>query len=210
MSEQRASDGDRERAAEHLRRAAGEGRLTVDELGDRVQHAYEARTRGELARLLDDVGDERAPAVRRAGTGGMVVRPGEGGARWVVAIMGSVTRAGRWRVSPRLVVLNLMGGSDLDFNDAELADDSVDVTVLSLMGGGNVRVPEGLRVEVSDIAIMGGNDVKRGRPEDEHHDGPLLRLRLISIMGGTNVRRGRRRSRAERRAEREGLRPPSS
>ena len=50
-----------------------------------------------------------------------------------------------------------MGGSDLDLNDAELADDVVTITVFALMGGADIRVPEGLNVELTDFAFMGGN-----------------------------------------------------
>jgi hypothetical protein len=95
-----------------------------------------------------------------------------------------------------------MGGSNLDLNDAELAADVVEMRVYSLMGGSDIRVPESLNVEVSEFAFMGGNDVTRGnaRPVD---GGPLLRVKMISIMGGSSLRRGRRKSRAERRLERD-------
>lgn len=130
MDDQRASDIERERAAERLRHASGDGRLTVDELGDRVQLAYEAQTRGELERLVRDVEESPATVARPAGSG-LSVRPGEGGARWVVSIMSGAKRSGRWRVSPQCTVLNVMGGSDIDLNDAELAGDDVQITVLS-------------------------------------------------------------------------------
>ena len=69
------------------------------------------------------------------------------------------------------------------------------MTIFSLMGGADVHVPEGLNVEVTDFAFMGGNDVdmRDSRPDP---GGPVLHLRLISIMGGTNVRRGRKKTRA--------------
>ncbi len=51
----RASDADRERAVEFLRAHAGEGRLTVDELGDRVGSALGARTIGDLDDLVYDL-----------------------------------------------------------------------------------------------------------------------------------------------------------
>jgi len=206
MNEQRASDVDRERAAEHLRRAGGDGRLTVDELGDRVQLAYEAQSRGELERLLHDV-EEDAPVARRAGSG-VVVRPGEGGARWVVAIMSETKRAGRWRIASRCTVVNVMGGANLDLNDAELATDDVEITVFSLMGGSDIYLPADLRVEISDLGIMGGNEIERGAPEAERHDGPVVRLKLISIMGGANVRRGPRLTWRERRTKRRRLKHP--
>ena len=199
MAEQRASDAERERAAEHLRRAGGDGRLTVDELDERVQQAYEARTRGELERLLDDVAED-APLARRAAPGsGVSVRPGPGGSRWVVSIMGGAKRAGHWRVAPSCTVLNVMGGSDVDFSQAEFAADRVDVTVFSFWGGADVYVPEDIRVEVTDVGIMGGNDVERGDPADAPPGGPVLHLKLISIMGGANVRRGSREAWRERR-----------
>jgi len=41
----RVSDSDREQAAEVLREAAGHGRITVDELGERLELACAAGTR---------------------------------------------------------------------------------------------------------------------------------------------------------------------
>jgi hypothetical protein len=172
----------------------------MDELDERLNAAYGARTRAELERLVVDVVvEEEEPA---APDHRMPVRRGEGGARWLVAIMGGCDRRGRWRLSERVTSVNIMGGADLDLNDAELADEHVELTVFSLMGGADIRVPDGLNVEVSDFAFMGGNGVDIGDPRPDP-GGPVLHLRLISIMGGTDVKRGRRKTRAEKRAERE-------
>jgi hypothetical protein len=121
--------------------------------------------------------------------------------------MGGTDRKGWWRVARRCVSINVMGGADLDFNDAELADDVVELIVVSLMGGADIRVPDGLNVEVSDFAFMGGNDVTLGNPRPSP-GGPTLRLKLISVMGGTDVRRGRKLSRRERRLQRDLHRGP--
>ena len=43
-----ASDAEREHVAERLRAAAGEGRLTTEELSERLGLVYAARTHGEL------------------------------------------------------------------------------------------------------------------------------------------------------------------
>jgi len=51
----RASDEQRERAAEDIREHFAAGRLDEDELSDRVQAAYAARTQGELSALLADL-----------------------------------------------------------------------------------------------------------------------------------------------------------
>jgi hypothetical protein len=51
----RASQDERDRVVERLRTHAGEGRLELDELEERVESALRARTRGELAALMSDL-----------------------------------------------------------------------------------------------------------------------------------------------------------
>jgi len=53
----RASDAERERIVSFLRDQAAEGRLSADELDERVGRAYGALTRGELSRLVRDLPD---------------------------------------------------------------------------------------------------------------------------------------------------------
>jgi hypothetical protein len=202
--ELRASDADREHAAELLRRAGGEGRLDVDELDDRLHQAFAARTRAELERLVADVVVADHAGGRPVGrpASRVPVRTGEGGARWLVSIMGGTDRRGHWRLSPRATNVNIMGGSDLDFNEVELSAQRTELRVISIMGGAEIHVPDGLNVEVSEFAFMGGNDIELGaqRPDP---GGPVLHLRLFSLMGGTDVKRGRRLTREERRARKQ-------
>ena len=199
----RASDADREQTAETLRRAMGEGRLTVEELEERLRAAYTAPTVRELGLLVSDVTVPAAaggPAFAPARTSGLSVREGPGGDRWVVSIMSGHERRGRWRIAERCTVLNIMGGSDIDLNDVELSESVTQLNVYSVMGGGEVRVPDGVSVEVSNVAIMGGNDVQLG-DEVVPPGGPVIRIRLVSIMGGAAVKRGRKLSKAERKRQ---------
>jgi hypothetical protein len=194
--ELRVSDADRERTAEVLRHAAGEGRLTVDELTERLDAAFAARTRGELEVLTADVPGTAGPVAAAAS---LPVRPGDGGTKWLVSIMGGHDRKGHWRVGPTVINLNFWGGSTIDLNDAELAAPETTIRVITIMGGADVRVPEGLDVRVSEFALMGGNDVQLGRDRPAP-GGPVVHLKLFSLMGGTDVKRGRRPTREERRA----------
>ena len=61
MSELLASDADRERIAERLRAATAEGRLTSEELEERLESAFSARRGAELEPLVADL---PAPAAR--------------------------------------------------------------------------------------------------------------------------------------------------
>ena len=205
LPELRASDAEREQAADVLRAAASEGRLDVEELEDRLTSAYRAATRRELERLIADVSPERlgtGQAIAMPGKrSGVTVKEGPGGSRWVISVMGGHDKRGRWRVSPRCTVLSIMGGSSIDLNDAELSSQVTEINVYSFMGGSEIRVPHGVNVHLSEFAFMGGNDV---RVDDEVTPaggvgGPSIHIRMVAIMGGSSVRRGRKLSRRERR-----------
>ena len=59
----RASDADRERVANVLREAAGDGRLTMDELDERLDAVYAAKTYAELEPITHDLPDAGAAPV---------------------------------------------------------------------------------------------------------------------------------------------------
>jgi hypothetical protein len=62
----RASDAERERVADRLRENAGDGRITPDELAERLDVVYSARTVGELDTVLHDLpGDSPVPELVR-------------------------------------------------------------------------------------------------------------------------------------------------
>jgi hypothetical protein len=174
----RASDADRERTVALLRDGAADGRLTFDELAQRVERACSATTAGELERLIEDlpapVPEARpATALRRR--------------RWNVAVMGGCTRRGRWRPAAHGVALALMGGVELDFREATIEDDAIVVTAIAVIGGVDIVVPEGVEVDMGGFALMGGNDYRPGsapvRPGT-----PVVRVRAYSLMGAISVK----------------------
>jgi hypothetical protein len=61
----RASDAERESVIADLRAHAGEGRLSVEELDERIGRAYAATSRRELAALMEDLPRIRRPRSRR-------------------------------------------------------------------------------------------------------------------------------------------------
>ena len=64
MNELLASDADRDRAAERLRAATAEGRLSSEELEERLERAFSARTDAELEPLVADLPAPARPVVR--------------------------------------------------------------------------------------------------------------------------------------------------
>jgi hypothetical protein len=183
--ELRISDAERERVAERLRDAAGEGRLTVEELDERVELAYAARTGGDLAPLTADLPEPAAGATAPARRGAGKTR------RWIVAVMGGGNLRGRWLAGRRLTSIAIMGGGEIDLRNAVLTEGDLNITIFAFMGGVNVVVPPGIDVELTGFALLGGNDAH----VPHQHLPPGARrvhVRAISIMGGSDVRMKRR------------------
>ncbi len=177
LPELRASDADREQVVAELREHAAEGRLTLEEFSERVEQAYGAKTVGELADVKREL-----PAVSAL----PAARPRRKARRWLVSIMGGADRRGRWRVPRSMVAVSLMGGCELDLRQAEIEHDEVTITVVSVMAGTDLYVPEGIEVDVGGVAIMGGN-TEHGHDVQPRPGTPLVRVRLFTLMGGADV-----------------------
>ncbi len=173
--ELRASHEDRERAAEIIRIAAGDGRLTADELDERLEKALTARTTGELAGLTADL-----PAVPGAAA---AVQPKD-----LVEIRtmgGNAHRDGEW-VVPRRMEINATGGNvKLDFTEAVIAGPTLQVD--ATVRGGNLIVitRPGLEVDTDGVAMIGGNI--RIRPPRGPKQPVILRVQLAGQAWGGNV-----------------------
>jgi hypothetical protein len=182
--EQRASHEDRDRVAEVLRVAAGDGRLTAAELDERLEAALTARTYGELARLTADL-----PAV--AGPAGSV--PPQ--AKELVRIDrwgGNVKREGRW-VVPQRMEINCVGGTvKLDFTDAVITHPRLRIEAKKLGGNLVLVTRPGIEVDTDEVRALGGS--VRVRPAAT--DRPvILRVEVSGqTVGGNVVVRPRRRT----------------
>lgn len=188
----RASDAERDAVVGRLNQAVGEGRLTMDEFSERLELAYAARTRGELDPLLRDLPVGTGGAVPAITSGTAVVSGGGQGkdTRWNISPIGGIRHRGRWRVPRHTVAIGVLGGVDVDLSEAELAAPEVVITKVSIIGGVSVRVPPGMRVEVSNFSVLGGRNINLGGPLAPN--APVLHIRSFSVIGGVNVREGRK------------------
>jgi uncharacterized membrane protein len=178
-SKMRISDADRNKVAEILREAAGDGRIDLAELDERLEATFAAKTYAELVPITHDLG----PAVA---TGSSVVH-GVSRER-AVAIMGGVERRGVWVVPEHFSVFCVMGGAELDLRQAKFSAPEVTLTINALMGGANITVNRSTHVIVQGIGIMGGYSGPRSDP-DVHlsADSPVVRIKGVAIMGGVSV-----------------------
>lgn len=193
-SQQRISDAERHQVAELLREAAGDGRIDLDELDERLEATYAAKTYADLVPITHDlpVTASTQPLAHRAARPEVVGGPrSERG----VAIMGGFERKGVWTVPEVLNVLCIMGGAELDLREARFAAREVVLNVTTFVGGAEITVSEGTRVVVEGVGIMGGYAGPRHATDaDNDPSAPLVRIRGVAIMGGVNVTRKRLRA----------------
>ncbi|MBA8823716.1 hypothetical protein FHX42_001045 [Saccharopolyspora lacisalsi] len=177
----RASDAERERVADTLNEAVGEGRLTLEEFSQRVDEVYRTTTRAELERFTADL-----PAEGR-GAAAPPERANGGKKRWKLAVLGGSDYKGRWRVPARIGFFAFLGGSTIDLCEAELQSGEVEITLVSVLGGSDVVVPKGVRVEVDSTDLLGGNTIKIDE-DAVVANSPVVRVRAYSVLGGNDVR----------------------
>jgi hypothetical protein len=178
----RISDADRERAAARLQQALAEGRITLDELEERLAVVYAARYAGDLLPPFADLpGDDvvpvrpAAPAPRSADRP-LILRTG----------MGSLRRSGPWTVPSRIRVQSVMGSVILDFCDTEVPP-VVDVTLELGAGSARLLLPDGASADV-DGMVSGMGTVRSKVASTPVPGRPHFRVHGRSAMGSVTVR----------------------
>jgi Domain of unknown function (DUF1707) len=173
-SELRASHDDRDRVVELLRVSAGDGRLTAEELDERLELAMTARTYGELARLVADLpvqGSVASPAT--APQAKDVVR--------IDTRSGHVRRVDRWVVPQRMEVKVTSGHVLLDFTQAVITEPLLRLDIEVRSGHIRLLTRPGIVVETDDVAIRSGH-VRVKAPWDP--DVPVrLRVEVTGKVG---------------------------
>ncbi|MFI0785644.1 DUF1707 domain-containing protein [Streptomyces lydicus] len=163
-----ASDAEREDMVERLREATAEGRLTLEELAERSEAAYLARTREELSSVGEDLPHVTAPESARTATGQRSFR----------AAFGDVTHH-----SPSLEhgieATAVFGDLTLDLC-ASPAPSTGELTIQAraIIGDIHLLLPEGVRVEMNCSTVLG--DVRNLIRE---HSGPEAVTPRVRITG---------------------------
>jgi hypothetical protein len=188
----RASDAERELVMTRLRDAAAEGRLTFEELADRVEATAGAVTRSDLERVTEDLpaepsatpSTEAAPVPTRAST-----------------VFADVRRAGTWTVPAAGKWQSLFGDVVLDLREARVTSPEVRIDAGSIFGDVELLVPEGVEVEIRARTLFG--DIEQEAGETAPPGAARIILTGGTVFGDVRVRARRLRERlAERLDER--------
>lgn len=173
------TDADRERAAELLQRACGEGRLTLDEFSVRAAAVWAAESQAELSQVTD----------------GLAEPPPVGVSQPVLemsAVFGEHKQRGKWRLPRMMRVRAVFGSIALDLRQATIGADSVnegvvDIHVRVLFGECKITVPEGVEVEMYGRAAFGSRDLRLA-PVPRRAGTPVVRIHSKVWFGELKVR----------------------
>jgi hypothetical protein len=190
----RISDEDRHAVAEVLRHAAGEGRIDLEELDERLEAAYSAKTYGDLVPITADL-----PATSSAPRPVLPATPAASPRPVTVvgptytssfAVMSDCSRRGVWEVPAKHNVFTMMGGVTLDLREAHLHAQETVIEAYAIMAGVDIVVNPWTRVIVEGIGIMGDFSEARSKVAAElTPDSPVVRVRGMALMAGVSVKR---------------------
>lgn len=155
---------ERDDAVELLRTAAGDGRITLDELETRMEAALEARTADDIKVLIADL---------PAPTGALALANGTQPVR-LAASHGKVERLGAWRVPEEVTVELRHSVCVIDLRTATLPPGGVTIDVESRHSVIKVLVPDQAAVDLSGVGRHHSNTVDRRARRVVSANGPAI------------------------------------
>lgn len=195
-SAMRISDSDRHKVSELLREAAGEGRLEVEELEERLEATFAAKTYADLVPITADLPTKpgglpmtRSPqGVQRRGSHDPRV-PGPTHAS-SFAVMSETKRKGAWTVPAEHAALAVMGSVVLDLRDADFSEHETVINANAVMGSVEIFVDAWTVVSVEGFGVMGAYQEGRSSVPAELEPGsPVVRVKGFALMGSVEVKR---------------------
>jgi hypothetical protein len=169
-----ASDAERDQSVTLLRDAVVEGRLTLEEFGERVGGAHAARTHGELALLTADL----PPLPER--------QPDAEPARFR-AFCSHLVRGGAWELPAQSHWRTVCGTIDIDLREVRLHEPTIDLHVVNVFGTVTILLPPGISLEVDGGGAF-ASQIVEPPPWPAPPGAPRLRIHLSGPGGTLRVR----------------------
>ena len=187
----RVSDADRHKVAEILREAAGDGRIDLDELDERLEATYAAKTYADLVPITVDLpAHHQQHPVAKSPVPKREVLPATTTHNFSLAVMGECKRQGAWLVPASHTAFALMGGVTLDLRTATFAERDITISANAIMGEVKILVDAGTQVVVSGVPIMGEFHQAKDKVAPQlAADSPVVRIKGIALMASVTVQR---------------------
>jgi hypothetical protein len=184
----------REKTCGVLERAFSQGVIDVDEYEGRVKQALAADSMAEFLPLVSDLPME----LQREDTTQQHTQkstPSEPVRKWrwkpfslLLALFSGSFRKREWNAPKVLLSLSIFGGSAIDFQKAALPPGTMTITVVSLFGGGIIKMRgyagEMERCNMLLVSVFGGQKVTIDWQEPPRGG---MNIGAVSIFGGSAI-----------------------
>jgi hypothetical protein len=199
----RASDADREAVITRLQAALGEGRIDLDEFGQRAEAAYAATTNAELERLTADLPSPAAPPVEIVG---------QRAAEELRSVFGDIALTVGSSAPQR--ASTVFGDIRIDLRTLRTDSERIDLYLSTIFGDIDVIVAEGVDAVLEGRAWLGDRKVELA-PVQRLPGTPLIVVHARAGLGDLTLRSlapgespSRWRALLDRLASRPGPAPP--
>ncbi|MGW7002269.1 DUF1707 SHOCT-like domain-containing protein [Streptomyces sp. NPDC054933] len=172
VSALRASDADRERAADVLQAATADGRVSTGELEERLELVYSARSKDELASIVKDLQPVPWPSGAPTSTKD-------------VGVLSDFIRKGRWRVGDSYRSTAVISSGVIDLREAQFSGPETTIHVNAWLGTVYIVVPEDVEVRVEGTGILG--EFKQDRQSADHSAAHRINVTGVAACGSVHV-----------------------
>ncbi|MDL4777395.1 MULTISPECIES: DUF1707 SHOCT-like domain-containing protein [Thermomonosporaceae] len=181
----RAADADREAVAERLRIAAGEGRIDLEELDERLSLAYGAKTHGQLRALVVDL------PVHPPSVPGPAAVP-EPETLVLKTTTPNIRQSGQWVVPRRITAESTTGFITIDFRRASCAHREVTVEAATRTGWIRLILPDGWAARVDPSSTNTSHISNKAVQAADPH-APTIVMKGHPVFGYIKIKQRRRR-----------------
>lgn len=179
----------RREAIELLCTAQAEGWISVELFETRLTAVQQATSDAAIAAIVADLQDHDP-------TGGhqLVAAPADpppipfSDNLRISAVLTNTRREGNWVVPYKLELLTILGEMHIDFREAFLPDDVIDVDITVSLGSLVLLVPKGTEIQNEADAILGSSEVKRKGKTFVPPNGLILRVTGRIVLGSLEIR----------------------
>ena len=175
----RAGDADREAVAERLRIAAGDGRIDLAELDDRLAQAYAAKTYGQLEVLVADLPVHSAaiPHDPLPEPDTLVLK----------TTAPNIKQSGQWTVPQRITAESTAGIITINFTQASCAHREVAVEAVTQTGWIRLILPPGWAARV-DPSSTNTSHIRNKAAETPDPGAPTIIVTGHPVMGYIRIK----------------------
>lgn len=165
------AEADRQAAVDRIQQALAEDLIPFDDVDDRFAAIFAAANRAELDAALAGLPPTSTTPPPRAARH---LAPGTS-----FSLIGD-TRIGGWiAVGPSMRSIALIGDTLIDLTSADIPPEGVEIQVYNLIGDIKILLPDGARVQVQAIKLIGDN---RQRIVAPVAGAPTIKITVVSLI----------------------------